>query len=116
MTRMERKIPAAALKWFRHWNTGVSSLTIWSAMTGCPVQRYDIPYDPDDFSRCYTLLQLVPRWRSRLHLVSRLCPKWKPFVAAWDELTTLYEEESPKRTCPKLYARMRELRGEKPIV
>lgn len=68
--------------------------------------------DPADFGRCYRLLKIMPSWRPRLPEVAALFPKWTGLVSAWDELTALYEEELPRRRCPKLYVRMQELRGE----
>ena len=101
-----------ARAWVGNGDTGTSSLTIWSVLTGYPSPhgRYDVPHDPDDFGRCYRLLQVMPLWRSRLVEVVEKCHDWTPFVDAWDELTALYEEELPNRIAPKLYARMQELR------
>jgi hypothetical protein len=83
-----------------------------------PHGHMDIPYDPDDFGRCYRLLKVMPSWRERLAEVAAVCPQWAPFVEAWGELTALYEDELENgpvtkgvRMAPRLYARMRELRG-----
>lgn len=102
----------AAMAWLQSWDTGLSSETIWRVMMHETPQRADIPHDPADFGRCYRLLQKVPSWRKRLDEVALLYRRWRPFVAAWDELTALYEQEAPSGICPRLYARMRELRGE----
>lgn len=100
-------------EWAAGRDTGTSSLTIYSAITGKPSHHssFDTPRDPSDFGRCYRLLKLFPAWREKLSETAKLCKKWEPFVAAWDELTALYEEESPKGTAPKLYKRMQELRA-----
>jgi hypothetical protein len=102
-------------QWIRNGDTGTSSETIWSVLSGHPVKSYGIPYDPADFGRCYRLLTVMPEWRGRLHLVAAKFPKWEPLVAAWDELTALYEAEVPnhKGVAPKLYARIQELNGDK---
>ncbi len=100
-----------ALKWLRGWDKGVSSELIWRHMMGETPERIDIPHDPADFGRCYRLLALVPEWRRRMPSLARRYPMWRPFVKAWDELTMLFEQESPNRTCPRLYARMKQLRG-----
>jgi hypothetical protein len=68
-----------------------------------------VPRDPADFGRCYRLLKVMPSWRDRLSEVSAQFPAWKSLVDTWDELTALYEEESPKQYLPKLYRRMQEL-------
>ena len=99
--------------WLHNGDTGISSLTIWSTLSG---ERNpgsaDVPHDPDDFGRCYRLLKVMPEWRERLPEVAKRYKAWRPLVDSWDELTALYEEELPKKKLPKLYARMRELRGE----
>lgn len=109
-------------QWIVGDDTGVSSKTIWAVMMGAvsgqePWYAFDVPHDPDDFGRCYRLLKAIPEWRPRLHEVAERFPKWAPLIAAWDELTALYEEEvangKPRRLCsraPKLYERMRQLR------
>jgi len=100
-------------EWALGRDTGTSSLTIYSAITGRPSHHrsYDVPHDPDDFGRCYRLLKLFPQWRDKLAETIKICPEWQPFVEAWDELTALYEEEVPNHTgrAPKLYKRMKEL-------
>jgi hypothetical protein len=97
---------------------GVSSATIWSALTGRPMPfgwHPDIPYDPDDFSRCFKLLNLIPQWRSQLDEVARQYPAWRPFVAAWDDLEGLYVEGDalPYGGMPhqRLYEKILEIRG-----
>src|SRR5271169_2270671 len=89
----DKSQPHNEMDWIRGWDTGISSETIWSVMTGKYVKSHDIPYDPSDFGRCYRLLQLFPQWKPRLPEVSAKYIRWKPFVEAWDELTALYEEE-----------------------
>jgi hypothetical protein len=76
----------------------------------------DIPYDPDDFGRCYRLLKLFPSWRAELPKVADVCPKWKPYVEAWDELTAMFEAagwhdetKKPKGDGGRMYNRMKEL-------
>ena len=103
------------VEWAMGRDTGTSSMTIYSAITGIPThfRRYDIPYDPDDFGRCSRLLALFPSWREQLHKVVAICPAWDPFVEHWDELQALYDEEAPSKSCPKLYDRMKRLEGRK---
>ena len=100
-------------EWAASRDTGTSSLTIYSAITGKPSHHrgYGVPHDPDDFGRCYRLLKLFPAWREKLSETVKLCREWEPFVQAWDELTALYELEAPNHqgSAPKLYARMKEI-------
>lgn len=77
--------------WLLSGDTGISSETICAVMVGATARRVDIPYDTDDFGRCYRLLTLFPEWRARLPEVAKRFPKWGPMVMAWDELTSLYE-------------------------
>jgi hypothetical protein len=74
-------------------HVGVSSATIWSALTGRPMPfgwTADIPLDPADFRRCQMLLSVIPGWRERLGEVATRYPVWERFVAAWSELEDLY--------------------------
>lgn len=102
------------IEWLLSGDTGISSKTILSVMTGSAMSgpfRPDIPYDPSDFGRCYRLLQKFPEWRERLPEVAATYPIWGPMVAAWDELTKLYEQELENEDgkAPMLYARMKTL-------
>jgi hypothetical protein len=113
------KTPNAALEWARGRDTGLSSLLIFEVLSGREVfelaqwgRSYIVPWDPSDFGRCYRLLKAVPRWRKRLEKVAQKHPRWRPLVDRWDELERLWEEESPTRTCPKLFALMLELTKE----
>jgi hypothetical protein len=111
MTKVDR---TAAIRWLQTARVGTSSETIYRTLMGESLQRADIPYDPDDFSRCYELLRRVPSFRRRLPEVATAYPKWKPFVEAWDELTKLYEQgcETDWQPPHVMHERMRELRGE----
>lgn len=106
-----------ARAWIDNGDTGLSSETIWSVLSGWRVPRAswhaDVPHDPADFGRCYRLLQVMPAWRARLPEVAVAYPQWAPLVDAWDELTALYEAEVPDGTgrAPRLYARLQELTG-----
>ena len=100
-----------ARAWISNGDTGLSSETIWRVLTGWvgTAQWYpSVPLDPSDFGRCYRLLYVMPSWRARLSEVSQTYPEWERLVDVWDELTALYKEELPKKTAPKLYARIQE--------
>lgn len=102
------------LKWLIGGDTGISSETIWSVMTGLPTagatqwHRWT-PGDPSDFGRCHRLLQRFPEWRGRLAEVADQYPHWRPMVERWAEMEVLYEEERPTGSAPKLFALMCEL-------
>lgn len=78
-------------EWLLSGDNGTSSETILAVMTGSSTRYADIPYDNDDFGRCYRLLRLFPQWRARLPEVAQRYPAWGPMVAAWDELSALWE-------------------------
>lgn len=99
-------------QWWSGRDTGISSLTICEVLADIqsPFPLHDVPYDPDDFGRCYRLLKLFPAWRDRLGEVAARFPEWAALVERWDEMTKLYEEEEPTGICRKLYDLMQTLR------
>lgn len=101
------------IAWLRCGDTGISSETIWSVMTGLPVKNADIPYDPPDFGRCYRLLEKFPEWKERLPEVAIKYPKWHPFVGNWDKMTTLYKRDLHSGWSIELYDYMHKLRTPK---
>jgi hypothetical protein len=107
----------AQLDWICGHDTGTSSKTIFSVMTGVEAIRADVPYDPDDFGRCYRLLALVPEWRPRLQEVADRYAEWGPMVREWDQLTAEYitaknsppEPSTRQDAWSKLYEHMSKL-------
>ncbi len=105
LTRAQRKSQASdlgaslemrAAAWLLSGDTGTSSETICAAMLGIEIDRGhrslpDVPRDMGDFGRCHRLLAAFPEWRSRLSEVAIQHAQWRRLVAAWDELTRLYE-------------------------
>lgn len=91
--------------WASGGDTGNSSLTIYSFFQGPPRRAFtpSIPWDPDDFGRCYRLLKLAPHWRANLEAIAHVWPEWRPLVENWDEMERLYLEELPTGNCRKLY-------------
>lgn len=113
---MNNKTTKGLLAWMLGGDTGVSSETIVRVAAGIEPgedDNFDAPYDPSDFGRCYRLLRKFPELNKKLPLVAKKCKAFAPLVANWDELVALWEEESNNGTgrAPKLYARMKELRG-----
>jgi hypothetical protein len=103
-------------EWLRGRDTGTSSLTIYAAMMNAPSphDRYDVPHDPDDFGRCYRLLNLFPDWKMRLGEVGTRFLIWRPFVREWNKLTEMYETALASKTnrAPEMYKFMQELEYE----
>lgn len=83
-----------ALNWITSGDTGISSTTIWAVMMGAEINprswHFGHPHDPDDFSRCHALLELIPEWRPRLREVADVFPSWSGLVDEWDTLTKLF--------------------------
>ena len=103
-------VPATPEQWAKGRDTGISSMSIYSVMMGVPVDRTDVPRDPDDFGRCYRLLQLFPAWKPRLDEVAARYPAWRSLVQEWDALESLYEDALRSDSGAALYARLQALR------
>lgn len=90
-----------AMYWRNNGDVGLSSLTIWCHFMNAKhpeadkVEWKDIPYDVDDFSRCYRLLEAVPEWKEKMQVssLSEASNTWKVLVQRWPELTQLYEQK-----------------------
>lgn len=80
-----------ALWWIANGHVGMSSKTMWNCLMGNTNFEVNHPYDPDDFSRCYKLLQAVPEWKTQLHKLKPLSTAWSNLVDNWDKLTEMYE-------------------------
>jgi hypothetical protein len=78
--------------WLLGPDTGISSKTIYSVMTGCQLSRFraGAPKDAGDFGRCFRLLELFPAWRERMREVSERWPAWAGLVEAWPALEVRY--------------------------
>ena len=77
--------------WIMNGERGMSSETMWSCFMNQKGFRVSYPYDPDDFSRCYKLLQVIPEWKHRINELKPLCQQWSNLVDNWDKLTEMYE-------------------------
>lgn len=102
-------VAARAAWWHSRGAVGLSSETIYRALTGVAQYSPSVPHDPSDFWRCKQLLDLIPEWRSQLDRVAAEVPAFSPFVERWDEMEKLYEEEAPTGRCLKLYKLMQQL-------
>lgn len=102
-----------AIRWVGSGDTGVSSEAIWSMMMGAEPSREwgysNYPHDPDDFGRCYRLLELMPEWRLQLDKMRALSPEWSALVDAWPELEQLWREEGDGTGRPPFGTRMHRL-------
>lgn len=80
------------LDWLSSRDTGISSKTMLSAITGIPVGCCDIPYDIADVGRCVKMLRALPDLRSQLSKVIEVHNHWMPFIDCWKELERRYDE------------------------
>ena len=88
----EESIRDKAMWWISNGRVGMSSKTMWNFFLGNKNYPIDYPHDPDDFSRCYKLLQAVPEWKPRISELQSLSPQWKNLSDNWDKLTEMYEQ------------------------
>jgi hypothetical protein len=78
--------------WIANGEVGMSSKTMWNCFMGSANYPINYPDDPDDFSRCYKLLEAVPEWKNELHKLKPLSEAWNNLVENWDKLTEMFEE------------------------
>lgn len=90
----------ASMKAYAEWacgdDSGVSSLTLLSAITGVNFRwrwRPSTPSDHWDFGRCVRLLDRFPELRPQLGKVADKHADWAGLVAAWADLEALYRED-----------------------
>jgi len=81
-----------AMWWIANGHVGASSKTMWNCLIGNNNFPIDHPYDPDDFSRCYKLLQAVPEWKTEICKLKSLSKVWNSLIENWDKLTEMFEE------------------------
>ena len=81
-----------AMQWKEHGETGASSNAMWHCLMEDSNFIICHPWDPDDFGRCYKLLQAVPEWKNELHKLKSLSLVWSRLVDNWDVLTEMYEK------------------------
>lgn len=93
-----------ALWWIGNGHVGASSKTMWNCFMGNTNFEINHPYDPDDFSRCYKLLEAVPEWRSEIQKLKPLSKAWSNLADNWDKLTEMYElnEKNKWKTSKKI--------------
>lgn len=72
-------------------------------------ERAAHPFDPDDFRRCYLLLQTIPEWKQYLHIMKDVSPIWSNLIDNWDTLTAMLEKAmaSPDGKAPEMYELMK---------
>ncbi len=96
--------------WLLYGERGVSSEVIFKTISGKPLdKRNSHPRDPDDFRRCYLLLEAIPEWKPLLYKLSRLSDVWEKLVTNWDKLTEMLLEQMKTKTSNGMYELMKSL-------
>lgn len=108
-------------EWMVFGNVGVSSKTMWAAITGAVTEgkkgwTFDVPHDPSDFSRCLEFYEQCNLTTNDLQKVKKVFKWWAPFVDNWEKMVALWNEELPTGSAPKLYKYMQELEDESRIL
>lgn len=86
------------LKWIVGNRTGVSSITMWTAVmnvdiSDISIHRFDTPSDCDDFARCLNLYNECELTQDDLAKVSAMFPEWNGIVDNWQTLTDMYNRK-----------------------
>lgn len=84
-------------EWIVTHRIGISSKTMWTALMGVkPLKdlwHYDIPYDADDFSRCYDLVMFCEVSPTEdFPKILQVFPWFAPIIRNWGKLSEMYEK------------------------
>jgi hypothetical protein len=107
-------ISEAAKLWLENGERGLSSETMFTRFTGIELDgNRDAPMDGDDFRRCRLLLDQVPEFQAKLHLMKDVSKEWHGLVDCWQELCAVMDDEAPswrqrEGTSRRLNEKMRE--------
>jgi hypothetical protein len=84
--------------WMINGKVGQSSKTLACAACGVWVSnQIHYPYDVDDFSRCYFLIEQIPNVRKGVDELATACYVWEQYAKHWDEMTELYKRGIPNQ-------------------
>lgn len=80
------------LSWILGSDTGCSSQTIWTTIMGIDNPSPSIPYDSDDFGRCWRMLAIFnhDEINKIMKEVAKKHQVWKPYTKRWEEFDGLY--------------------------
>ena len=102
-------------EWLAKGDVGISSKTMVAIALGAESGRFDAPYDPSDFYRCYELVKQVPAIRNSFDDIAKKVPAFAGILREWDDLCVLFNSEKDTGMCRKTYARIKELRAESEV-
>ncbi len=95
--------------WLKDGEQGESSKAMFTFFTSGSSFKKNCPQDPDDFKRCYKLLNAIPEFKPRLPELKALSPQWSNLVDNWDKLTELYEDMKLNKKANGMYELMETL-------
>ena len=81
---------------------------------GYKLAGFDVPYDWDDFSRCYDLVKYGEVTKDELQKVVEAFPFYKPIIDRWDDLIDAYLSPGGKgvyRILDSVYGEVMRLKG-----
>lgn len=89
---MDNGLNKKLLSWIIGNDIGYSSETIWATLMDIEMPYPSIPYDADDFGRCWRLLELCDKEtkNNALQEIAKRHKIWEPFVKDWEELEDLF--------------------------
>lgn len=80
------------MEWLASRDTGISSKTMFAAITGIPTGECDVPHDISDVGRCVRMLRKLPDLRPQIEKVMIQHKQWMPYIDCWKELERRYDE------------------------
>lgn len=98
-----------AMWWIANGHVVMSSKTMWNCLMGNKNFEINHPYDPDDFSRCWKLLEAVPEWETELHKLKQLSKAWSNLVDNWDKLNEYFIDMQKVKKANGMYEFMQTL-------
>lgn len=78
--------------WLTYGERGSSSETMFQVISGKEIRKSAThhPLDPDDFSRCFKLLDTLPEWKGELYKMKSVSESWSALVDNWSKLNEMY--------------------------
>jgi len=96
--------------WVKNGERGISSEVMFQAISGQLLTKYKSPpSDPDDFKRCYLLLELIPEWKDELFKLKGLSASWSSLVDDWDKFEVLLKEQMQDCVKNNMYKLMKDI-------
>lgn len=99
-------------EWLAKGDVGISSKTMVAIALGAESGRFDAPYDPSDFYRCYELVKQVPAIRNSFDDIAKKVPAFAGILRDWGSLCKLFDDEKASGMCHLTYDRIKALRAE----